>query len=66
MEEGKKKGEKWPGYQKRMVIFTVYGRYYQPEFHMLDFDILSKAIREAGFIMEYFEEIPLFKKPSKI
>lgn len=63
MEEGKKKGEKWPGYTKDVWSFSPFmADLIQKEFHMLDFDILSKAVRDAGFIMEYFEEIPLLEK----
>ncbi|MDP3531926.1 MAG: class I SAM-dependent methyltransferase [Alphaproteobacteria bacterium] len=63
MEEGKQKGEKWPGYTKNVWSFSPFmADIIQPEFHMLDFDVLSKAICETGFIMEYFEEIPLLEK----
>lgn len=63
MEENKKKGEKWPGYTKDVwALSPSMADLIQKEFHMLDFDTLSKAIREAGFIMEYFEEISLLEK----
>jgi SAM-dependent methyltransferase len=66
LDEGKKKGEKWPGFTTKMwELCPLMINVVQPTFHMLDFDIMFPAIKESGFFIEYFEELTISKDGSE-